>query len=383
MTDRAKKESQQGLDKVSLETIGRLKRVQSAQEAMIQANEEMKGLPGGKAVGMILKAAYDESQESFRLIQEKEKVRAKRAARTWARGVLDDPSTVILDTELTGGFLSQDIIEVAVMDRRGNTLFDSRVRPVCYVEYFEMEEQKDSTISAERRLSWRVALEGGYASKCDSILPDGRRVRKLRCVPLQIEEGSALWLHGIHQEDLKDAPSFPKVYPELVATLKGKKVIVYLPEYYRRMWAEAVERYRLDPSDVSSDTWECAMKAYAGYVGSYVYKRGHRENFQCDFDSQRLDDPYRALSGCRAILELLHTMAGRPAPDLPEMPPVNPLPLRALYPPPGWPPFEAGRGTQTLMDAAEEDFGDTASRAVFPSRGRYPLDSIDDDARAQ
>lgn len=347
---------QQGLDEVSAKAIRRLEKILSAREDMERAHRPFGRIPRGRVVQALLEAAYEETKKSFRLVLDKEKTRAKRASQTWVREVLDDPDTVIFDSETTGLIDPIDFLEIGVIDRDGNTLFDSRIRPICYVTEFEMVDDDEENPpkfgapqTAEEKLATEIKYRGGHAAKTDTFRDDGTRIRRVRREPVSCDEG-ALQVHGIHPDDLRAAPSFAQVYPDLVAALKGKRVVVYNTAYDGRVWAQTVERYRLDPSGIDPGEWGCAMKAYAGYVGEYRYfddQYREREPYPKSFYWQRLGGEHRALGDCRATLKRLHKMAGREVPELPEMPPVNPIPHRVLYPPPGY---------ERNFEVTDEDF---------------------------
>ena len=358
-TGREQGERKRGLDEVSSQARSRIKRIKSARREMEVADRQLGGVPGREVVRALLSAAYKETERSWRKVLDKEQVRAKRAAQRWARAALDDPLTVILDTETTGLHGEVDFLEIAVIDRDGNTLFDSRVRPISYIEEYEMvgDEKplpyRDAPRTAEERLAESVEAFGGYAAKTDTYRADGTRIRHIRREAVSCSHG-ALAVHGIREEDVVAAPSFAKAYPSLVAALAGKRVVVYATAYDGRVWAQTVERYRLDPSGVDPEEWECAMKAYAGYRGEYRYEypyEGRDPDFIPEsFSWQKLYGSHRALGDCRATLKRVHEMAGREMPELPEMPPVSPVPRRVQGAPP--------RRRREPLDVSASDFED-------------------------
>lgn len=309
-----------GLDELARMSRKRLKSCLVAQEQMQKAASTMSAMPRGEVVWAMLGAAHRKANKSFRAILDKEVVRAKIAAMTWARSVLDDPSTVILDSETTGLGAPVDFIEIAVIDRTGRTLFDSRLRPVAYVER-------------------PVSYVRGEDGTLDEVVGD-----PVRRPPLRSSEG-ALRVHGITEDDLRAAPSFPKMYPELLRILEGKQVIVYNAPYDADVWQQTVERYRLAPGDVDPESWGCAMRAFAGYEGEYRYERDQYQQtnpIPTSFRWQRLFGGHRALGDCRETLKLICKMAGRQVPEFGELPEVKPVPLSVLYapPPPPAPPVE-------------------------------------------
>lgn len=124
----------------------------------------------------------------------------------WARHVTSDPGALYLDTETTGIDDSAEVIEVSVVDRGGQTVFDSLVRPVGPIP------------AAARRI------------------------------------------HGIGEEDVRDAPDWSVVHPELCHILEGRVVVVYNAAFDRRLITQCAQRHGLH---VPPGDWQCAMLQYA------------------------------------------------------------------------------------------------------------------------
>ncbi len=176
----------------------------------------------------------------------------------WARKVLAEPSAIILDTETTD--LDGEPVEIGIIDIQGNVLMDTLV-------------QATEPISAE----------AGY-------------------------------IHGITQEVLATAPTFPDTYPNLCRLLgAASTIIVYNASFDRGILERARKIHELpfypvaefyEGSNVCSG-WkglECAMLWYAQWVGEWSdYWRGYKW--------QPLYGGHRALGDCRATLALLHKMA--------------------------------------------------------------------------
>jgi len=67
---------------------------------------------------------------------------------------------------------------------------------------------------------------------------------------------------------------FVEVYPDLLDALWGKRVVVYNAPYDRRVWDAAVGRLGARAALAGElEPWECAMRAFAAYVGERS-KRG-------------------------------------------------------------------------------------------------------------
>ena len=98
--------------------------------------------------------------------------RDRVSAVLWAREQLSQNDWVILDTETTGLY-DAEIVEIAIIERTEETLLDTLIKP---------------------------------------SIP----------IPAEVTE-----IHGITDEMVADAPTFPQVYPRIDAALKKKRVIIY------------------------------------------------------------------------------------------------------------------------------------------------------------
>ena len=187
--------------------------------------------------------------------------RDREEAAAWAREILDDPATVILDTETTG--LNGYLVEIAVTDRRGQVLLDTLVNPVC-----------------------------------------------------EIEAGAAA-VHGLTLDVLAGAPTYAELAERLWSVLNGRRVVIYnsafdcdtilFNEVLRAARAlgpeprDAVARY-WKPVRARS-RWECAMEMYAAWFGAF-------DDYHGDYTWQPLGGGHRALADCHAVRERLIAMAG-------------------------------------------------------------------------
>ena len=150
----------------------------------------------------------DYADALYKIISDREEDEVRAEARAWAREVLADPDTVILDSETTGLPPAEvDFLEVAVINTRGEALFARRVRPAPAPK-----------------------LDGKQAYPND---------------PIEISEG-AFAVHGISAEDLEGEPTFAEVYPELRDMLKDRRVIVYNSGYDLGVLRGVVKRYGLE-----------------------------------------------------------------------------------------------------------------------------------------
>lgn len=182
--------------------------------------------------------------------------RYRAGALRWAYEVLQQP-LVVLDTETTGLGQRDQVVQVAVIDHTGAPLLERLIRPGI-------------PISAD-------------ASR----------------------------LHGITMDRVRDAPTFPEIYPELLALLKGRAIIAYNAGFDRRMLNQTCWSYELQ--EFPGRPWHCAMLRFAEYYGQW---NPARRSFQW----QRLGDacgllgiPYTgahsALGDAQMTLRLVQRMA--------------------------------------------------------------------------
>jgi DNA polymerase-3 subunit epsilon len=112
--------------------------------------------------------------------------RDRMAAVEWARELLARKDFVIFDSETTGLSSPVDFVGIAVVSPKGETLFDSLLKPSCRIE------------------------------------PVARAI------------------HGHSAKSLSGAPRFFEVYADLLEVLYQRRVIVFNASYDRRVWDEAI-----------------------------------------------------------------------------------------------------------------------------------------------
>jgi DNA polymerase-3 subunit epsilon len=145
---------------------------------------------------------------------------ARARAIAWAVGVTQDPRIVYLDTETTGFGPRAEIVDIAVVSADGQVLLESLVKPT-------------------------------------------------RRIPADVTA-----VHGITDADVAGAPAWCDLHAELVRMLEGRRIVVYNVTFDRQMVTQACDQYAL-PSPAAD--WDCAMKKYAGYHGSWdARKRWYR-----------------------------------------------------------------------------------------------------------
>lgn len=174
----------------------------------------------------------------------------------WARDLMSRNDWVILDTETTGlEYYYDDVISVSIIQPDGTILLNTLIKPV-------------HRISAE-----------------------------------------ASQVNGITDQMVQDAPSITEIYPQIAQALDGKKVIAYNESFDRCMLHGTLRRQGIDlPEDgpISLEKghhWDCAMLAYAAYVGEW-------SSYHRSFRWQKLPKgDHTAAGDCFAVLEIIKQMA--------------------------------------------------------------------------
>jgi DNA polymerase III epsilon subunit-like protein len=136
----------------------------------------------------------------------------------WARQVVEERETLILDTETTGLDDQDEVIQLAIIDMQGHVLLYTLVRPT---------------------------------------------------VPVSTE---ARAIHGITDAVLAQAPSFSDLYATVAGLLGNRSVLAYHADFDRRILAQTCAKYGLPAVEVAA--WDCVMERYAIFWGERS-KAGH------------------------------------------------------------------------------------------------------------
>lgn len=131
------------------------------------------------------------------------------------RKALAGKDFLVLDTETTG--LDQaEIVQIAIIDSNCNVLLNTLVKPV-------------------------------------------------RPIP-----ADATRIHGITDEQCKDAPSWLDLAPKIKTILEGKLLVVYNATYDRKMFHQTAERHGLPKTEWKEICeWHCAMNAFSEFYGEW------------------------------------------------------------------------------------------------------------------
>ncbi len=187
-----------------------------------------------------------------------------------AREMLSRPGLVVFDTETTGLSDTDEVVEIAAVNLKGEAVLDTLVQPTC-------------PVSAE-----------------------------------------AVAIHGISAEMLADAPTMGKVVYSLMDAFKGNAFPVsYNFNFDRQMVVQSVRAsFRHNTYIIKSierllgdqRQWRCIMETYARYHGawserhgSYTWQRLEVAARECQVEVE--GDPHRALTDAKTALGVLRYMA--------------------------------------------------------------------------
>lgn len=178
--------------------------------------------------------------------------KARANATTWARFLLarDPDSWVILDTETTGLGPQAEVVQIGVINGRGDILMDNvLVKPT---------------------------------------------------IPIEPE---AICVHHITEAMVANAPSFSDVLPRLRDVVRGKLLVIYNADYDLRLLVQSAKAHSTLPY-LSHGGYDCAMLRYAEWVGKW-------NDYHGSFRWQKLEGgDHSALGDCAATLAVIEKMAG-------------------------------------------------------------------------
>lgn len=180
----------------------------------------------------------------------------------WACDCLNKPF-VILDTETTGLDSDAEIIQLAVIDHTGAVRIDTYIKPVQPIN----------------------------------------------------ESGRACEVNGISNAMVADAPTFPDVWPRLLAVIAGCDVVIFNADFDRAMLYFQCNRHKLPKDALKACTWHDAMGWYSQYVGEWSnwwknYRWQSLDDARHEFDLG-FDDSHTALGDCRATMGLIKGLASK------------------------------------------------------------------------
>lgn len=189
---------------------------------------------------------------------------------------LNNRNIVVLDTETTGLEDDDEVIELGIIDKKGQVLYNSRFKN-------------------QKAIHWAAA-----------------KVNKIK------------------KSDLENAPLFKDEWAKIKSILAGKRILAFNTEFDCRLIGQTLERYGLNKSEATRLFYNHldAMKIYL----SYFPNKSNRISLQkcCRDLNMLMIEEHQAVSDCRMTLLMLHkldkkTKEARPLPkETTETPPKKP-----------------------------------------------------------
>lgn len=178
----------------------------------------------------------------------------KKAASAWALERLEDPCTVVVDTETTG-LPSEDpdteVCQLSVIDYKGRPLFSMLIKPNK-----PMEEK-------------------------------------------------AISIHGITNEQVSSQPTFPQIAKIVSFVLKDKHIVCYNSGFDVKLLWSLFKKYNQGLPEVKGIS--CAMEKYSEWKGEWnESKKGLRWHKLPNLSGLPAHD---SMSDCSSTLELMKLMA--------------------------------------------------------------------------
>lgn len=172
----------------------------------------------------------------------------ENSAIEWARKTLASKENwVILDTETTGLDYAE-IVQIGIIDLDGQVVLDSLVKPTI------------------------------------PIPPDVTNI------------------HGITDLMVKNASTFPEIYPQIVAALLDKEVLIYNADFDLHILRYCCRLHELKSLKLRKRS-DCLMEWYAQFCGDW-------HDYYQSYRWQPLGGDHSAVGDCLAALSVLQDMAG-------------------------------------------------------------------------
>jgi DNA polymerase-3 subunit epsilon len=185
--------------------------------------------------------------------------RDRAKVQEWARALFAERNFYVIDTETTGIGKRDEVVQIGVIDKNGEVVLDTLVKPTQRV-------------------------------------PQG-----------------AINVHGISNEMLVEAPTFADVYTMLSMKLAGAPLVAYNMDFDWRILQQTATLYKLPMLRVGKR--HCAMKQYAAFRGVWNLKRRsytwHSLSKAATYEKITVVDAHSALGDVRMTLKLIERMAAR------------------------------------------------------------------------
>jgi len=179
----------------------------------------------------------------------KRKKKLDRAkASQWAKSLLNSEDWIIIDTETTGLNENAQVIEIGIINHKGEILLSQRIKPIGI-----------------------------------STMPS-----------------AAKKVHGIGIPDLKQCPTLEETAPQLLKIIKSKRVIAFNASYDYRLLTQSATANDIA---IGLPSFECAMLKYSMFIGEW-------NDYRKSYKWQKLPmATHGAIGDCMATFQALKEMA--------------------------------------------------------------------------
>lgn len=189
---------------------------------------------------------------------------------------------------------------------------------------FKVEEHRQESISWARRVlaldDFRIldtettGLNDGEICSIAIINKAGETLLNTLVKTAQPIPPAAMRIHGITNEMVFEAPTFPLLAVEIERLLSGRDVVVYNATYDRKMLHKSAERWGMDKIDWKTlSPWHCAMEAFARFYGEWNEYHGNykwqRLSTAARYFGLSTDGAHDALADCLMTLGVIRGMA--------------------------------------------------------------------------
>jgi DNA polymerase III subunit epsilon len=168
--------------------------------------------------------------------------------------------TVIIDTETTGLTKRSEVIEISIINLKGEVLFNSLIKPMV-------------------RMS---------------------------------NDSKAVKIHGITNDQLKGKPTWADVHDQICAILEDKVVISYNAAFDARLIEQTARKHGLKSPILHL---ECAMMIYSFWHGEKSHKEGykwHKLEDACHYLGIKIrGKSHQALTDCFLTLNMLNNIKNK------------------------------------------------------------------------
>jgi DNA polymerase III epsilon subunit-like protein len=174
----------------------------------------------------------------------------------WANNLLQSKEVLIIDTETTGLNGDDEIIQLGIINLKGNTLLDTLLKP---------------------------------------------------SVPIAPEAGL---VHGITHQDLRSAPAFVELYNDILELVDRQCLVTFNADFDRRLLDQTCQKYGLPKLETVN--WDCAMEKYAQFWGQRNLNGGYKRQSlitACNQQGIRINGTHEAIKDSLLTLELIKAMA--------------------------------------------------------------------------